>query len=61
MKVFLLPPASTQTEVVLLESESRSTAIELYLTVGNIKVNFDSSVKEFESHIHAASNMHKYR
>ncbi|XP_045892826.1 putative ATP-dependent RNA helicase TDRD12 isoform X2 [Micropterus dolomieu] len=40
---------STQTEVVLLESESRSTAIELYLTVGNIKicVNDDLVAKKF--------------
>uniref|UniRef100_A0A8C4GVP4 RNA helicase n=1 Tax=Dicentrarchus labrax TaxID=13489 RepID=A0A8C4GVP4_DICLA len=30
--------ASTQTEAVLLESESDSTSIELYVTVGNIKV-----------------------
>ncbi|XP_051808065.1 putative ATP-dependent RNA helicase TDRD12 [Acanthochromis polyacanthus] len=30
--------ASTQTEAVLLESESDSTSIELYLTVSNIKI-----------------------
>uniref|UniRef100_A0A8C4GVY8 RNA helicase n=1 Tax=Dicentrarchus labrax TaxID=13489 RepID=A0A8C4GVY8_DICLA len=30
--------ASTQTEAVLLESESDSTSIELYVTVGNIKI-----------------------
>ncbi|KAM9854853.1 putative ATP-dependent RNA helicase TDRD12 [Aulostomus maculatus] len=30
--------ASTRTEVVLLEAESNSTAIQLYLTVGDIKV-----------------------
>ncbi len=36
----LLPPASTRTEAVLLESESDSTSVELYLTVGNIKVDF---------------------
>ncbi|XP_035521694.1 putative ATP-dependent RNA helicase TDRD12 [Morone saxatilis] len=30
--------ASTQTEAVLLQSESDSTSIELYVTVGNIKI-----------------------
>ncbi|XP_068458572.1 putative ATP-dependent RNA helicase TDRD12 isoform X2 [Clinocottus analis] len=30
--------ASTQTEAVLLDSESDSTAIELYLTMGNVKI-----------------------
>uniref|UniRef100_A0A3Q0T232 RNA helicase n=1 Tax=Amphilophus citrinellus TaxID=61819 RepID=A0A3Q0T232_AMPCI len=41
--------ASTHTEAVLLESESDSTAIELYLTAGDIKicVNDDLVVKKF--------------
>uniref|UniRef100_A0A3P8T9Q8 RNA helicase n=1 Tax=Amphiprion percula TaxID=161767 RepID=A0A3P8T9Q8_AMPPE len=41
--------ASTQTEAVLLESESDSTSLELYLTVGNIKicVNEDLVAKKF--------------
>ncbi|XP_037622451.1 putative ATP-dependent RNA helicase TDRD12 isoform X4 [Sebastes umbrosus] len=41
--------ASTRTEAVLLESESDSTSIELYLTVGNIKicVNDDLVAKKF--------------
>lgn len=38
---FFILKASTQTEAVLLESESESTSVELYLTVGNIKVNFN--------------------
>uniref|UniRef100_A0AAQ6AJI9 RNA helicase n=1 Tax=Amphiprion ocellaris TaxID=80972 RepID=A0AAQ6AJI9_AMPOC len=41
--------ASTQTEAVLLESESDSTSLELYLTIGNIKicVNEDLVAKKF--------------
>uniref|UniRef100_A0A3B5A112 RNA helicase n=1 Tax=Stegastes partitus TaxID=144197 RepID=A0A3B5A112_9TELE len=41
--------ASTQTEAVLLESESDSTSMELYLTVSNIKicVNDDLVAKRF--------------
>ncbi|XP_030586449.1 putative ATP-dependent RNA helicase TDRD12 isoform X2 [Archocentrus centrarchus] len=41
--------ASTHTEAVLLESESDSTALELYLTAGDIKicVNDDLVVKKF--------------
>ncbi|XP_034443256.1 putative ATP-dependent RNA helicase TDRD12 [Hippoglossus hippoglossus] len=41
--------ASTWTEAVLLESDSDSTSIELYLTVGNIKicVNDDLVAKRF--------------
>ncbi|XP_047451385.1 putative ATP-dependent RNA helicase TDRD12 isoform X2 [Mugil cephalus] len=41
--------ASTQTEAVLLESESDSTSIELYVTIGNIKicVNDDMVAKKF--------------
>ncbi|KAK5866824.1 hypothetical protein PBY51_011368 [Eleginops maclovinus] len=41
--------ASTQTEAVLLESEADSTSIELYLTVGNIKIclNDDLVAKKF--------------
>ncbi|XP_078112566.1 putative ATP-dependent RNA helicase TDRD12 [Sander vitreus] len=41
--------ASTQTEAVLLESESDSTSIELYLTVRNVKicVNDDLVTKKF--------------
>ncbi|XP_068579504.1 putative ATP-dependent RNA helicase TDRD12 [Cebidichthys violaceus] len=41
--------ASTRTEAVLLESESDCTAVELYLTVGNVKicVNDDLVAKKF--------------
>ncbi|XP_056244242.1 putative ATP-dependent RNA helicase TDRD12 [Seriola aureovittata] len=41
--------ASTWTEAVLLESESDSTSIELYLTIGNVKicVNDDLVAKKF--------------
>ncbi|XP_029288889.1 putative ATP-dependent RNA helicase TDRD12 isoform X3 [Cottoperca gobio] len=41
--------SSTQTEAVLLESESDSTSVELYLRVGNIKicVNDDLVAKKF--------------
>lgn len=40
--LFLHVKVSTWTEAVLLESESDSTSIELYLTIDNIKVNFES-------------------
>ncbi|KAI3370727.1 hypothetical protein L3Q82_007106 [Scortum barcoo] len=45
--------ASTRTEAVLLESESDSASIELYLTVGNIKIcaNDDLVAKRFAYYI----------
>lgn len=39
--LLLVLEVSICTEAVLIESESESTSIELYLTVGNIKVNFN--------------------
>lgn len=39
LKDCFLPSVSTRTDAVLLESVSDSTSIELYLTVGGIKVN----------------------
>lgn len=33
-------------EAVMLESESDSTSLELYLTVWNVKVNFDPTVPD---------------
>ncbi|CAJ1055897.1 uncharacterized protein tdrd12 isoform X4 [Xyrichtys novacula] len=49
---------STRTEAVLLESESDSTSIELYLTVGNIKicVNDDLVMKKFAFYIRASAD-----
>ncbi|XP_054475841.1 putative ATP-dependent RNA helicase TDRD12 isoform X2 [Anoplopoma fimbria] len=45
--------ASTRAEAVLLESESDSTSVELYLTVGNVKicVNDDLVAKKFAYYI----------
>ncbi|KAM7003443.1 putative ATP-dependent RNA helicase TDRD12 [Tautogolabrus adspersus] len=50
--------ASTRTEAVLLESESDSTSIELYLTVGNVKicVNDDLVVKKFAFYIRESAD-----
>ncbi|XP_041652126.1 putative ATP-dependent RNA helicase TDRD12 isoform X2 [Cheilinus undulatus] len=50
--------ASTQTEAVLLESESDSTSIELYLTVGDVKisVNDDLVVKKFAFYIRESAD-----
>ncbi|XP_074533971.1 putative ATP-dependent RNA helicase TDRD12 [Halichoeres trimaculatus] len=50
--------ASTRTEAVLIESESDSTSIELYLTVGNIKicVNDDLVVKRFAVYIRESAD-----
>ncbi|GAA6227719.1 putative ATP-dependent RNA helicase TDRD12 [Lates japonicus] len=49
--------ASTWTEAVLLESKSDSTSIELYLTVGNIKicVNDDLVAKKFAYYSRASA------
>nr|XP_029133392.1 putative ATP-dependent RNA helicase TDRD12 isoform X1 [Labrus bergylta]XP_029133393.1 putative ATP-dependent RNA helicase TDRD12 isoform X1 [Labrus bergylta] len=50
--------ASTRTEAVLLESESDSTSIQLYLTVGNVKicVNDDLVVKKFAFYIRESAD-----
>ncbi|XP_070764009.1 putative ATP-dependent RNA helicase TDRD12 [Enoplosus armatus] len=50
--------ASTRTESVLLESESASTSVELYLTVGNIKicVNDDLVAKKFAYYIRESAD-----
>ncbi|XP_044049258.1 putative ATP-dependent RNA helicase TDRD12 isoform X2 [Siniperca chuatsi] len=50
--------ASTRTEAVLLESESDSTSVELYLTVGNIKicVNDDLVAKKFAYYIRESAD-----